>query len=53
VHVHAYDDGGNAWQGGSRTQQTRKNPILSAVNLSVMSVGDANNPGTLGKYNTN
>jgi hypothetical protein len=36
----------NTWQGGSRTQQTRKNPILSAVNLSV---GDAKNPGTLGK----
>jgi hypothetical protein len=31
---------------GSRTQQTRKNPILSVVNLAV---GDANNPGTLGK----
>jgi hypothetical protein len=42
--VHAWCIG--CRQCGSRTQQTRKNPILSAVNLSV---GDANNLGTLGK----
>jgi hypothetical protein len=53
----ALDDGTVACacrQCGSRTQQTRKNPILSAVNpiLSAvnLSVGDANNlVGTLGK----